>query len=647
MPSLRKHNVWLVIAVVTLVAAGAVWFRSDHSVADAVSPEPTVAKVPSACHFVVGEDIEYEVSNRSITSLDLGAWNVNRGARPSVAQLSRHSLEAKLLWHVEAKEKSGWRVTCALAEVHFTAVGERVDRTLEEALSKPFMFTVLPDCQFHTFGFKPETAARVRQQLVSLLKSAEFILVEPASMNWNAIHEDGTGSYRAEYRREATDVREIHKRRVEYTAVRPPAPGVVVKAKVFSSKVDLRLESRGRWLENLDADEHIELTVDLARLADVQSKLHIRSINVLEKLRSGMLQPTELIWSSASPENRPSQGLPIPEPTPEIAGLTFSQAVSEFRALLNGGKAESLSSAVTFLAQYLRAHPDNSNDLLRLARGNTLSDKEQSVLFHALELTGTKESESALRDGLGDHRLSPQNRMRAAVALSGAPTAGKEAAESLLSTAAESHDSSAPDRRDVSATALLALGALGKRAGELDMELAAQVRSELTRQLESGERPEWRAVVVDAIGNLSDPSTLDLLANTSRDPDPFLRVHVASTLQRFPGSGADEVATEWLGREKEERVRAGIYQASARWQETAHYIPSPGLQQAIASRLSLETNPAVRASAIGGLGPAARLGPGLARDTLVKHFREETTPELLVLIGRYLKADQLPNRPSK
>lgn len=643
----RKHNLGLAIGAGTLVAVCAVWYQIDRSRVDPGSWRATAAKAPNACHFAVGEDLEFDVSSLSLTSINVSAWNVRSGTDPSAAQQSRHSLDAKLLWHVEAEDKNGWRVTSTLADVNFNAIGEKVDPALEEALAKPFMFRVLTDCRFHSFGFKPETPPRVRQQLVALLKSAEIVLAGPARTHWNAIHEDGTGSYQAEYKRQEKDARKVVKRRVEYTAVRPPAPGMRVKANVHYSKVDFMVEPGGRWLERLEAEERIALTVDLTTLADVQSKLTIRSIGVQQQLPSGTLRLSEVVWGGASPENRLIHGLPLAEPSSEIAQMKFPQAVSEFRALLNGGKAESLSSAVKLLAQYLRAHPEDTDALLRMIRSNSLSNKEQSVLFHVLEVTGTKESESALREGVGDHGLSPQNRMRAAVALSGAPTARKDAVETLVRTAGESHNPSAPDRYDVSATALLSLGALGKRANEFDNELATEVRSELTRELASGEKPEWRSVVIDALGNLSDPSTLDLLAGNSQDPDPFLRTHVASALQKFPGSAADDVITEWLGREKEERVRAGIYEVSAGWGNASKYIPSQKLQQAIASRLPLETNPAVRASAIRGLGPAASLGPGLARDTLVNRFREEKTPELLVLIGRYLKAEQLRDALSK
>jgi hypothetical protein len=621
-----------------VVSASVAWLAT--SAAPTGQPVASVAtSLPAACRLVPGDALAFEVTSRSATIVDLKVL----GAGGPAPRLSRHALSSRMRWQVLAQEASGWRVSSVLSEVRFEAGADAVDPVLLKALAEPFEFRMAQDCRFVAFGFAAATPARARSSLIALLKGAEFILSSPASASWSAAHEDATGAYEAEYRRAPGDGARVHKRRVAYSSVRPPAPGVpagLVKAIVHASAVDIALRRDGRWAQRLLGDEHVELLVGASRLADVKTQLEVRAVEPGPSSPPPALATSQLLWQGAAPDARGARTpLAIPEGPAGGPAASLGDAMAGFRARLDLGRPEALSSAVIFLAQHLRAHPADAAAVLESIRAGSAPDREQSILFHVLEVTGTHESESALLRALEDPRLASRSRMRAAAALSGAPTASTAAADALLRVASESDGPRHQESFEVSSAALLALGALGQKAGEGEASLASRIRSELLGRLATEAGPEWKAVTIDALANLKDPTTLDALAAASLDTNPTTRLHVASALGELPGLPADALVRTWLHRESDERVRAALYDAAARWENV--YLPSLSLQETVVARLPLEPAPSVRASAIRALGPAASVAPGPARAGLTRRFREEKVPGLLVLIGRYLDAEAL------
>jgi HEAT repeat protein len=598
--------------------------------------EPTAApRRPLSCRFSAGEELAFHVRATS-------------SARASeTATPQQLSLDATLWWRVlEERSASGWVVAATLSDVRLLEGGAEADAARRAALEAPFLFQIGRDCRFRDFAFDSSVDAEARRQLQGTLQAAELILPPLPRARWVSRHKDSLGAYDATYALEASssnDAPALTRQHGQYIAsslpLLPEQLGGRMRVDVLSGDTRATLDAKGRWVGQLHGGSHLRVWMGGKLLSDVSSQVELERLDgargspdVLAHLDAG-----RFAWGdSASGARRSAPELP-PAPDPALAALSLDGALADFASKLGGGH-NNVHDAAVRLASYLSVHPEAIPDLIARMRGGTVPEQLHSVLFLALEKTGTLAAENGLASALEDRGVSTQDRMRAAVALQDIPRPSERTAHTLIDQARGNRAD--PEERQVADASLLALGALSHRVDARLPEVARLTHDELDTRLRMARGTEDLSVALDAIGNSGDERFADSLRTYNQDASPLVRAHAARAWRRMEPTTVEPVLVEWLGQEKDAQVRRSIADTLAEQVREADRPASPAVLTAAAARLASEPDARTRSALISLLGSAARTD-ATAKLALVQQFHRETVPELQVLIGRYVSAEEL------
>lgn len=602
--------------------------------------EPPVApRRPLSCRFSVGEELAFHVRATS-------------SARASeTATPQQLSLDATLWWRVlEERSASGWVVAATLSDVRLLEGGAEADVARRAALEAPFLFQVGRDCRFRDFAFDTSVDAEARRQLQGTLQATELIVPPLPQAHWVSRHKDSLGAYDATYALEASasgagsdEAPALTRQHGQYLASSlprlPEQLGGQMRVDVLSGDTRATLDARGRWVSQLNGGEHLRVWMGTKLLSDVSSQVELERLDgargapeLLAHLDAG-----RFAWGdSASGARRSAPELP-PAPDAALAALTLDGALSEFASKLGGGH-NNVHDAAVRLASYLSVHPEAIPELVARLRGGTVPEQLHSVLFLALEKTGTLAAENGLASALQDRGMGTQNRMRAAVALQDIPRPSERTAHTLVDQARGNRAD--PEERQVADASLLALGALSHRVDARMPEVARLSHEELDMRLRSARGTEDVAVALDAIGNSGDERFADSLRTYAQDGSPLVRAHAARAWRRMESATVEPVLVEWLGQEQDAQVRRSIADTLAEQVREEERPASAAVLSAAAVRLAAEPDARTRSALISLLGSAARTDTS-ARFALVQQFHRETVPELQVLIGRFVSAEEL------
>lgn len=599
--------------------------------------EPVTApRRPLSCRLSAGEELAFHVRATSSARAD---------ETESPQQLS---LEATLWWRVlEERSSGGWVVAATLADVQLLEGGAAVaDASRRAALETPFLLQVDRDCRFRDFAFDPATGAEARRQLQGTLKAAELVLAPLPRTQWVSRHRDSLGAFDASYTLEASDddddAPSLTRRRGRYISsslpLLPPQMGGRVRVDVLASELHATLDARGRWVSQLDGSEHLRAWMGQKLLSEVRATVRVERLDGAQRAPASMalLDSARFAWGQAGGSAGDSPRLP-PPPEPALASLSLDEALADFAARLGQGP-NGLHGATERLASYLSVHPEAIPSLLARMREGALPEQLHAALFLALEKTGTLAAESGLGEALSDRRLGTMNRMRAAAALQDIPRPSERTAATLIQQARASRADA--EERQVADAALLALGALSQRVETTQPEVARMAHGELELRLGGAREPEDVAVALAAVGNSGDEAFASALESYKNDPSPLVRAHAARAWRRMEPDTLEPVLTDWLAQESDPRVRRAIADALAENVREAGRPASPAVLAAAAARLASEPDVQTRAALIALLGSSAATDAS-ARLALVQHFHRETVPDLQVLIGRFVRAEEL------
>ncbi|MFY0570949.1 HEAT repeat domain-containing protein [Archangium lansingense] len=521
------------------------------------------------------------------------------------------------------------------------------DPARRAALEAPFLFQIGRDCRFRDFAFDSSVDAEARRQLQGTLQAAELIVPPLARAQWVSRHRNSLGAFDATYTLDdaaaADGAPAFSRRHSQYIAsslpLLPPQLGGRMRVDVLSSGTQATLDAKGRWVSHLNGGEHLRVWMGGKLLSDVSSQVELERLDgargapaVLASLDSG-----RFAWGDAAEGARPSAPELPPAPDSALAALTLDGALADFTSRLGKGH-NAVHDATTRLASYLSVHPEAILGLIARLRGGTLPEQLHSVLFLALEKTGTLAAENGLAAALTDRGLSTQDRMRAAVALQDIPRPSERTAQTLIAQARG--DRSDGEERQVADASLLALGALSHRVDARMPEVARLSHGELDMRLRSARGTEDLSVALDAIGNSGDERFADTLRTYTQDSEPLVRAHAARAWRRMESGTLEPVLVEWLGQEQDARVRRSIADTLAEQVREEDRAASPAVLAAAAAQLASESDARTRAALISLLGSAAN-SDASARLALVRQFHRETVPDLQVLIGRYVRAEEL------
>ncbi|QRN99372.1 HEAT repeat domain-containing protein [Archangium violaceum] len=627
----RRTSLLLGTLVLGLAAVSALLWPSRPAQAPTAS-----TRRPLSCRFSAGEELAFHVRATS-------------SARPSeTASPQQLRLEATLWWRVlEERPAVGWVVAATLTDVRLLEGGAaEAEPARLAALETPFLLQVGRDCRFGDFAFDPSVDAEARRQLQGSLQAAEIVLPPLRRAQWVSRHRDTLGAFDATYTLDASapdDAPALSRQHGRYIAsslpLLPPQLGGRMRVDVLSSGTRATLDSKGRWVSQLSGGEHLRVWMGNKLLSDVSSQVEVERLEgargapaVLAHLDSG-----RFAWGDASASaKRSSPELP-PPPDPALAAMSLDGVLADFAKKLGGGH-NAVHDATQRLASYLSVHPEAIPDLIARMRGGSLPEQLHSVLFLALEKTGTLAAESGLASALTDRGLSTQDRMRAAVALQDIPRPSERTAHTLIDQARANR--SDPEERQVADASLLALGALSHRVDARQPEVGQLAHDELDTRLRVARGSEELSVALDAIGNSGDERFADTLRSYTQDDSPLVRAHAARAWRRMESATLEPVLIDWLGQEQDARVRRSIADTLEEQVREGERPASPAVLAAAAARLASESDVRTRAALISLLGSAAGTDAS-ARLALVQQFHRETVPDLQVLIGRFVRAEEL------
>lgn len=588
------------LAAGLLAGAGAVVALRRRHEAPAPPPGPRAL----ACAFVEGAELAYRVE-------------VARG-EDGGADALRATLRVRALARVARGE---W------------LLGARVDPLAgfphPERLREPFALRIGRNCRFEGFAWPAGTTAAQAEAVTRLLQPFEVVLGDGAAARWSASHDDGNGTYLADYSVAEGSWAAPAITREAHAYLQRAAGGSV-------SLVDLRgrfvLDGEGQWLRSLRghtthrvAAAPRGLTVRLSLSLDRVAALAGPALPTLDEARAYHARRP-----AAPSDDDEAHRARLERARARAAGmesLSAEAALAQALALFDGDQDPMHERAFQHLLGWLLARPEAAAELLARLRAGQVEDRLHALLFLALEQSDTPAARRALIAAVDDDGISPMNRQRASLALGAMHTPSVEAVAAL-------RDASRAGGRgdDAEMSRGVALRSLGQLAGDaVPAEVSGEARAVIREALQSRDAVLRRGGL-DAAGNARSESFLPELSTALDDADARTRAAAAHGLRGVPRETAQPLLAARLAREEDRDVRAEL---ATTLTENARGAFDDATVRAAASALPRSPEAPVRAQVIRLLGAAAPTH-ALAREALAAWVPRETQPELLQLIGQYL-----------
>lgn len=620
----------LVLGALALPAAATGYASLNHSKpADAAHSAP---RRPLSCRLHAGEELGYSVESTS------------EGRKPEASAPERASLTGEMWWRViEERGSSGWVVAATLHDVHQEGARAK-DAATDAALATPFLVRVGHDCSFRELAFDPTTQTDARSKLEGLVRSIEVVLSPMPSAQWVSRQHDTIGASDVRYKLDPAHDEEgiaLIRNRMRYDGTSlpmlPRELGGRLRIDVIASDTRVVVDAEGRWIHGLEGREKLRIRTGDRVVTELSTTTHLVRLDegrAPESLTAiGM---DRFAWgkSAAAPERASDEPPPV---DPGLAALDVNGAINDFAAVLASGP-QGQHDATSRLAGYLAAHPQAIDDILGRMRRGQLDEKLHAPLFLALEKAGTPAAERGLAGALADRGMSQQNRVRAAAALQDIPRPSERTAEALIEQARAGRKE--PSEKPVANAAVLALGALSSRTEKKQPEVARLANDHIRTSLRDARGTEDVAVALDAIGNSGDTEFAKSIEPYTNDASAVVRARAATAYRSMDKETMEPVLADWLGQEKDPEVRRAIAGSLLDKTTEGGAPASTAVLAAAEARLPTESDVTARAALIALIGSAAASDPG-AKSALVEQFKHEKVADLLVLIGRFVGAEDL------
>lgn len=530
----------LALLIIALAAIGLWYLRAaDPESADSA---PSSGPTP-VLRWQVGTSQQYAVRVDSTFTLTMPGAAAGQTMKLSIAgELQYRTLEVA--------------PQSILVGLRFTPITMAIDDAgnaeVNQALATPFRVRFSRDGRPLDFSFPAAVSAAHREVLENLVMMFQAVIRGEES--WQAEERNGTGNYQAAYRRLAPQ--DVVKNKQRYL----PAAADMAVPDVTSTEA-ITLDPGHDWIAAMEVEE----TLVTAEAGSPPTRVINHATLELLPAAAPVSPDT---WQFAAAEADTDQDTGA-RARPAATPLSHEQATQQL--LRDVGELNAASEGRSILIHRLRdlllADDRLPEVLLESLRNQDLSDQTRADLYLAAELAGTPSAQAALVSVLYADDMSPQDAMRAIVALGGVSEPTGETLTALWDLARS--DLAESERRDLPGTAALAIGSLGNNLRTADSVDYPALRAELEASVSSASSPAQRAVFLYALGNTADPEPALRrdIAGYLDDPSPRVRSAAARTLGRL---GSDQVAEELLASAQQEtasQVRASIVEALATWDQ--------------------------------------------------------------------------------
>ena len=445
--------------------------------------------------------------------------------------------------------------TGVLLGLQFTPINMSIDGAFDtdvnRALATPFRVRLRRDGLPLSFEFPAAISAEHREVLENLVRMFQAVIVDKD--NWQLQESNASGRYDASYSRTSPGTVVKQKQRYLEGVAAMDVPQV-------TSTESITLDPAHDWLTAMTVEETL-VTRD-AGSASTRVVNHA-SLALLPGPTPGGRDSWRFVAAPAPAVTD--------QEVPARAAASLSHEAAEQQLLRGVEELNTATEGRSVLIHQLRdllLVDDQLPAVLLDTLGNEeLSQQTRADLFLAMELAGTPAAQSALSSVLYDADSSPQDAMRAIVALGGVAAPTGETLAALWDLAQS--DLADTERRDLPATATLAIGSLGNNLRTAGNDDYLSLRQDLQSGASTATAPEQRAAFLYALGNTADPepSLRRDIAEYLQDPSARVRSAAASAIGRL---GADEVADKLVATVQQEssgQVRAAIVEALATWDQ--------------------------------------------------------------------------------
>ena len=562
MPRGRQKLLWGA-ALLVLALAGFL-LLPGQSTHDTVTSETA----PSVLQWRVGSSQEYDVVVDSSSLIGI----TGTSSRQTIDLRMEGVLELTTLEVGPAGALVGMR----LSSMAMVIAGRSPDADIHRELTLPFRVRFAPDGRLIAFEFPAALRASTRDVIENLVRMFQVTIRE--GDHWVARESNASGLYDAEYTRTSPSTIVKNKQRyVDSATSTAPVPTQV------TSMESIRIGVKQDWIVRMSVEETLITRYSNGPFSEVSNRasLQLRSTGS----SSGAAADNWNFAAAAAPALTRS---PV---VPALPALSPDEAIQEFHSNISS-LDRSVDERVTFihrLRDLMLMDARLPRMLLETLRDEQLGDRTRADLYLALQLAGTPEAQEVLNSVVADTNLSALDASRAIVALGAVENPSVETFEILWDTARSGTIEGS--RRDLPATAALALGSLGKDLRSAEDADYSTLRADLLDGASSASDAHQRAAFLLALGNTADPdpSMRSDIVPFLNDPAPEVRSAAANALGRLGTNQVADNLVRSFERERNSVVRGSIAEALATWQS-----PSPLAMESFRTAIHSEADEKVR-----------------------------------------------------
>ena len=595
---------------------------------------------PLRCDFSAEYKRSFEITGISQTATAPERFMQDKGMSLFRSRIMRgdQDFKLKMHWQIDGKDPSGaWIIKAAVTDFEMEVKIEGKSEKAAIPVPYPFVIRMLDDCRFNSFGFHPAASTGNTILLMNLIQTLEMVLPpDEQSTEWEAEQINALGKSLASYkavRSEAGDTL-VTRNRLEYLEVFEQPADVKVTARVMQSEMEGALDPDNGWFKRLEGTEHTRLAAGDSVFAESLTTLSVVAIStVFPPINMAAVSEYRWLRPGEKPPKKKTRFANVQAP-PGFAKMKLPEALKEFQAILFSKKSGHTAASIRYLTVYLRERPEAATEIIEALRNGEIEKKAESTVFLALQLAGAKESEDALLTVLEDAGFNPLNRSRAAHALSEVEGISQRSVDALFSAST----GALGDEGEFANTSLLALGVLGYANAKDRAEITDRVVQEMEFRFQNAETFEEKSLVLAAIGNVGDERFIDEISEGLGDDSEYIRKMAINAARKIDSDEIDAMLEDTFINDRNPDVRNDALDMMARREPSGE--ANSEVVRIASERLPSERNAESRAAIINYLGKNADISE-VAKEALVEQYRREADPQLMVLIGRYVSAEDL------
>lgn len=411
--------------------------------------------------------------------------------------------------------------------------GGRDEGGLGAAAQQPLLVKLGVDGRVLGYRFAEGLTGEQRNFVRGLVSAYLHTVPVQAPAQWQASDADAAGEFVADYTLQPGDGDvAVSRRKLRYTAM----AGNELHPHTLAGGSRAVLSHELGWLREVSVDERSELRMqELGLTVDLATKLSFRFVSAAQVDVARVDFAAEFLPAAGHKEDL-SAGADAHVRSrweKELANTSLSQLIAELTALLRAEPvdAQAVDHAFQAVSWLVKLKPEVIAELIAFAKADGF-ERLVDVLVSALGAAGTDAAQTALADLRRDATANPKLRTSATVALFQVAKPGLRVMGDLVSDL-----SSAGQLEGDSALAMLLLGALAPRAGDLPIDGGTAFTALLGFETKATQQGRLD-LFANALGNVGDQRVLPQVQRLIGHEDARVRAAAYHALRHVETEGS-------------------------------------------------------------------------------------------------------------